>query len=144
MADEIPRFSNLGFNPKPPETELTKIVTALINDRMLPNDPLLPETDIDRRRPVGQVRNNVPLLPETDIDRCHPVGQVKNNVPSQIIGKFASYQFKHLRPTSTVIENVVDHTEWVDCRSLHSIVLVSIVGAKHMSSIYMRGLAHTH
>ena len=164
MADEIPRFSNLGFNPKLPEIELTKIVTAFINDRMLPNDPLLPETDIDRCRPdgqvrnnvplfpetvgqvrnnvlllpetqihrchlVGQVRNNVPLLAETDIDRCHPVGQIRNNVPSKIIGKFASYHFKHLKPTSIVIESVVDRAEWVDCWDLPSIVLISNTGA---------------
>ena len=68
------RFSKLGFDPKLPENELIKKTTAYINDRMLPNGP---------------------LLSESDIDRYHPIGQLRNNVPSQVIVKFASYHIKH-------------------------------------------------
>ena len=49
------RFSKLGFDPKLPENELIKKTTAFINDRMLPNDPLLSESDIDRCHPIGQL-----------------------------------------------------------------------------------------
>ena len=48
--------------------------TAFIKDRVLPNGP---------------------LLSESDIDRCHPIGQLRNSVPSQVIGKFASYHINH-------------------------------------------------
>ena len=63
------RLTNMKFNPKIGEEELTASVTSFINENMLSNAP--------------QVSIN-------DIDRCHPVG------PKQILVKFYKYHTKRL------------------------------------------------